>query len=328
MSFLIQNKVVIAVSSSAVFNMSEAQGVYDESGLDAYRAFQRSRLDLPFKKGVAFPFVRRLLSLNALYPVQQPVEVVVLSKNDPDTGRRFFRSCQHYNLAIQRGAFLSGSSPHPYIESFNASLFLSADKQDVHAAIKAGLPAGMVLPTEAEDDDTETELRVAFDFDGVIADDEAEKVFQATQDVDCFNREETKRASHPHNPGPLQKLITNISFLQRLEAEKSADHPRPTIRVAIITARGAPSNERFVTTLNAWNIKVDETFFLGGIEKKRVLDILKPHIFFDDQLKHLESASRTVPSVHIPFGIANGCVAAVAESRQVTLAFSGAPAVL
>ena len=298
MSFLIEEKIVIAVSSSAVFEMSEAQSVYDQQGLEAYRSYQRQHLDTPFAKGVAFPFVRRLLQLNELHPA--PVEVVVLSKNDPDTGRRFFRSCQHYGLAICRGAFLTGASPHPYLEAFNACLFLSANKEDVSAAIGAGLPAGLVLPGMVEDDDTDTELRVAFDFDGVIADDEAEQVYQKNKSLAEFHASETERAALPHNPGPLQKLISKISRLQRMPSENGGG----LLRVAIVTARGAPANERVVTTLNAWNIKVDETFFLGGIEKRRFLEVFKPHLFFDDQLVHLASAH--VPSVHIPFGVTNG----------------------
>ncbi len=307
MPFPIEQKLVLAVSSSAVFDMTEAQRVYDEEGIEAYRTYQRTRLAEPFQKGVAFPFIRRLLRLNQHFPEQQPVEVVVLSKNDSDTGRRFFRSCQHYKLDITRGAFLTGRSPHSYLASFNASLFLSASEADVKAAIQVGLPAGLVLPCATQEDESDQELRVAFDFDGVLADDEAERVYQAKHDLAEFNALETRQAAVPHNPGPLQRLITNLSALQKLAQTQPGLTPAgtPLIRVAVITARGAPSNERFVTTLNAWNIKVDETFFMGGIEKARVLEILKPHLFFDDQLKHLAAAAHLVPSVHIPFGVAN-----------------------
>jgi 5'-nucleotidase len=307
MAYPIEKKLVIAVSSSAVFDMDEANSVFVSQGEDAYRRFQRENIDIPFAKGVAFPFVKRLLNLNDRYPKVQPVEVVVLSRNDPDTGQRFFKSCETYELSISRGAFLTGKAPHSYINSFNASLFLSANKADVEAAVAVGLPAGLVLPTEAKDEDSDGELRVAFDFDGVLADDEAEKVFQESNDLELFHQNEVKHAHEPHNPGPLQKLITKISYLQKLEAKNAREIPgyKSALRIAIVTARNAPSHERFVTTLNAWEIRADETFFLGGIEKKRVLDVLKPHIFFDDQLKHLESASKTVPSVHIPFGVTN-----------------------
>lgn len=307
MPYPIEKKLVVAVSSSAVFDMRAADQVFSTQGEEAYRTYQQARLEEPFSKGVAYPFVRRLLNLNQLYPKEQPVEVVVLSKNDPDTGRRFFRSCKHYELNITRGAFLTGKSPHSYIGAFNASIFLTASERDVQAAVADGWPAGLVLPSEATDDEEENELRIAFDFDGVLADDEAEKVFQETKDLALFHQAEWKKADVPHSPGPLKNLISKIALFQRLEAEKAKKNSayKAALRIAIVTARNAPSNERFVTTLNSWGISADETFFLGGIEKKRILDVLKPHIFFDDQLAHLTPAARTVPSVHIPFGIVN-----------------------
>ena len=305
MAYPIENKLVIAVSSSAVFDMIDANKVFDKKGEDAYRKYQTAHLNKPFKQGVAFPFVKRLLRLNELYPNEQPIEVVVLSRNDPDSGRRFYRSCQHYKLNITRGAFLSGKEPYSYVSAFNASLFLSATPKDVIAAVGKKLPAGLVLPTSAKDDN-DAELRIAFDFDGVLADDEAETVFRK-HNLSKFQTSELKKASKPHNPGPLKDLITKISALQALEQAKARKDItyKPAIRIAIITARNAPANERLVTTLNKWDIMAAETFFMGGIEKKRVLDVLKPHIFFDDQIGHLKLASANVPSVHVPFGIAN-----------------------
>jgi hypothetical protein len=218
MAYPIEKKLVVAVSSSAVFDMAAADAVFRKDGEDAYRKYQLDHLDEAFAKGVAFPFVKRLLGINKRYAEEQPVEVIVLSRNDPDSGRRFFRSCQHYGLGITRGAFLTGKSPFPYIPAFNASLFLSAHDDDVRNAIAAGMPAGLVLPTTASDDETDTELRVAFDFDGVLADDEAETVFHETQDVKEFQRTELSKAATPHNPGPLKDLITKLSFFQKLEA--------------------------------------------------------------------------------------------------------------
>jgi len=307
MPYPIESKLVIAVSSSALFDMLEANDVFVAKGEDAYRAYQLEHLEKPFERGVAYPFIKRLLRLNTIYPKEQPIEIVVLSKNDPETGRRFFRSCQHYEMDITRGAFVTGKSPHPYITSFNASLFLSSNKQDVDLAVQKNLPAGLVRPTVANDEDESTELRIAFDFDGVIADDQSEKVFQESKSLDLYHESEMKRLLEPHNPGPLKDLITKISFFQKLELKKQKQDKNyaPALRIAIVTARNAPSNERFVTTLKQWNITADETFFLGGIEKKRVLDVLKPHIFFDDQMNHLQPACSTVPSVHIPFGTMN-----------------------
>ncbi len=321
MAYPIDKKLVIAVSSSAVFNMVEANNVFETEGEEAYREYQLTHIDNPFAPGVAFPFIRRLLYLNELYPAEVPVEVVVLSRNDPDSGRRFFRSCQHHRLNITRGTFLSGKPPFEYIPAFNASLFLSATNRDVVEAVKAGHPAGQVLPTQASDDENDKELRIAFDFDGVVCDDEAEKVFRQSS-LESFQRSEMLNAATPHNPGPLKDLITKISFFQKLEAKKAKASPgyKPALRIAIVTARNAPAHERLVTTLNAWQITAAETFLLGGIEKKRVLDILKPHIFFDDQMGHLTAAASTVPSVHIPFGIANratSLVSALAKSSPV-----------
>jgi 5'-nucleotidase len=248
-----------------------------------------------------------LLRLNELYPEQQPVEVVVLSRSDPASGRRFFRSCKEHGLNITRGSFLSGRSPHPYINSFNASILLSANERDVIDAIRAGLPAGLVLPSKAEDDGADHELRIAFDFDGVLADDEAETVYRQSNDLDLFAQHEVQKAELPHNPGPLKDLFTRIGFFQKLETKRATEQSGyvPAVRIAIVTARNAPANERVITTLESWGMSATEIFFMGGIEKKRVLDVFSPHIFFDDQLTHLTPAAETIPSVFVPFGVAN-----------------------
>lgn len=307
MPYPIEKKLVVAVSSRAVFHLEEANEIFDTKGTEAYRQYQMDRLDVPLEKGVAFPFVSRLLRLNELYPKQIPVEVVVLSRSSADAGQRFFRSCKHYELDISRGAFLSGQSPYPYIEAFNASIFLSAHRPDVVNAVRAGLPAGLIMPTSAVDDETDHELRIAFDFDGVLADDKSEKVYQEHKNLDLFHQHEAENVNLPHEPGPLKDLFTKIGFFQKLEAQREATQPgyKPALRVAIVTARNAPSNERVVTTLNSWGMNAAELFLMGGIEKKRVLEVLKPHIFFDDQISHLEPASQAVPSILIPFGITN-----------------------
>ena len=202
---------------------------------------------------------------------------------------------------------MAGKSPYPYINAFNAALFLSATEPDVKAAVLQGLPAGLVLPTKAKDQEDDGELRIAFDFDGVVADDEAEAVYRKTKDIGAFYRTELQKAAQPHNAGPLKDLITKIAFIQKLEAKKAKETPgyRPALRIAIVTARDAPANERMVTTLNAWGLTAIEAFFLGGIEKKRILDVFAPHIFFDDQLENLRIAAASVPSVHVPFGVVN-----------------------
>jgi 5'-nucleotidase len=201
----IERKLVIAVSSRAVFDLEEANSVFDQKGVEAYRAYQRERLNQPLAKGVAFPFVKRLLALNDLYPTQQPVEVIVLSRNSPDTGRRFFRSCKEFSLDISRGAFVSGQDPYPFVRAFNAAVFLSANADDVVSATKAGLPAGLVLPGATEDDEGDHEFRIAFDFDGVLADDQAEMIYGDGR-LDLFHQHEVERSAIPHDAGPLRKV--------------------------------------------------------------------------------------------------------------------------
>jgi 5'-nucleotidase len=306
MPYPIENKLVIAVASSALFDLTESDAVYRREGVDVYRKHQEKNIDKTLNKGVAFPFIRRFLNLNNALPDQEPVEVILLSRNSPETGMRVFRSIQKYGLNISRAAFFSGTSPYEYIPAYNASLFLSANEEDVEKAIRAGYPAGRVIDTRITDDENDHELRIAFDFDGVIAGDEAETIYKVSKDLDQFHALETQLSLIPHNPGPLQDLFRKISFLQELESKKSVEDPayQRLLKIAIVTARSAPAHERMINTLKSWGISVDEAFFLGGIEKKRVLEIMKPHIFFDDQIVHLEHIDK-IPLVHIPFGIAN-----------------------
>lgn len=318
----IHRKLVIGVASSALFDLSESNAVFVERGEDEYRKYQREKRNDTLGKGVAFPFIRRFLNINAAYPDRMPVEVVLLSRNDPDTGQRVFNTIQRYHLDISRAGFLSGKSPHKYIPAFNVSLFLSANEGDVRRAIEAGYPAGTVIPSEVDnDDENDHELRVAFDFDGVIADDEAEAVYKRNENLAEFLEHETSKAQIPHKPGPLADLFRKLSFLQKIEAtrEKKEDGYQRILRTAIVTARNAPTNERVVTTLNEWGVTPDETFFLGGMEKHHVLKIMKPHMFFDDQLRHITSVAGSIPSVHVPFGIRNAASINAIQSMFVSL---------
>ncbi len=305
MMYPIEQKLVIGVASSALFDLTESHQVYLEKGEEEYRKHQKEHINDILPKGVAFPFLRRFLEINKIYQAEKPVEVVLLSRNDPDTGQRVFNSIRSYGLDISRAGFLSGKSPHKYIPAFNVSLFLSANEKDVRQAIEAGYPAGTVIPTEFADDEEDQELRVAFDFDGVIADDESERVFQENESLDMFQNHEAARGDIPHNLGPLGGLLQKLSFLQKMEKEreKKDQNYQRIIRTAVVTARNAPAHQRVITSLNNWGIIPDETFFLGGIEKHRILEVMKPHIFFDDQMRHITGVN--VPSVHVPFGIRN-----------------------
>ena len=308
MAFQIEQKLVIGVASSALFDLSESHQVYLEEGPDAYRGYQERHLDVILGKGVAFPFIRRFLNINKCLPRQSPVEVVLFSRNSPETGLRVMRSIAHYGLDISRAAFMNGKSPYAYLPAFNASLFLSANEEDVKSAIAVDYPAGLVLPSRIADDEDDLELRVAFDFDGVLADDESETVVKRNNDLDEFHAHERLHVARPHPPGPLADLFRKLAMMQRLEDRAQRRDPgyRKIVRIAIITARNAPSHERVVTTLKSWGVSADETFFLGGMEKARVLSVFRPHIFFDDQLTHLKAApGGTIPMVHVPFGIAN-----------------------
>ena len=306
MPYPIDEKFVIAIASSALFDLSESDKVYKTQGIDAYREYQEKHIDDTLEKGVAFPFIRRFLSLNDAFPEQQPVEVVLLSRNSPETGMRVFRSIKKYGLNISRAGFFSGNSPYEFLPAFNTSLFLSANEEDVENAINAGFPAGRVIKTRISDDLNDKQLKIAFDFDGVIADDEAEKVYKETNDIDFFHNSEEELSKVPLNPGPLQDMFKKISAFQQLENEKILQDPsyQRMLNIAIVTARSDPAHERMINTLKSWGVTVDQTFFLGGIEKKRILEIMKPHIYFDDQTSHFEHIDQ-IPLVHIPFGIAN-----------------------
>jgi 5'-nucleotidase len=310
MPFPIEQKLVIGVASSALFDLSESHQVYLEQGPEAYRHYQEQQRDVVLERGVAFSFIRRFLSINKCFPQQTPVEVVLFSRNSPETGLRVMHSIAHYGLDISRAAFMNGKSPYAYLPAFNASLFLSANEEDVKSAIAVNYPAGLVLPSRIADSEDldDVELRVAFDFDGVLADDESETVFKRNNDLDEFHAHERLHVARPHQPGPLADLFQKLAMMQQLEREAERDDPdyRRIVRIAIITARSAPSHERVVTTLKSWGVSADETFFLGGMEKARVLSVFKPHIFFDDQLSHLRAGpGGAIPMVHVPFGIAN-----------------------
>jgi len=307
MPYPIEHKLVIGIASSALFDLSASHQVYLEQGPEAYRSYQEAHLGTVLDKGVAFPFIRRFLSINQAHPQAAPVEVVLFSRNSPETGLRVMHSIAHYGLDISRACFLTGESPYRYLPAFNTSLFLSANEEDVRRALDAHHPAGLVLPSRTEDDEADGELRIAFDFDGVIADDESETIFKRNNNVDEFHAHETERVAIPHQPGPLADLFRKLSVMQQLEEDAQRADPayKKILRIAIITARSAPSHERVVTTLKSWGVSANETFFLGGMEKARVLSVFRPHMFFDDQLSHLQSPAGNIPMVHIPFGIAN-----------------------
>ena len=301
-------QLVVAVSSRALFDLEMEHRLFEEAGIEAYRKYQTEHKDDPLKPGVAYPFVRRLLMLNKIYGPES-FKVIVISRNSPETGQRFFSSCRYYNLPIKAGAFTSGQSTFPYLSAYGASLFLSANKENVIRAIHQGQPTGLVLPTDLsqQEADSENELRIAFDFDGVIVDDESEKTYKK-EGLAGFERFEQRLKTTPHSPGPLHQLFKKLARFQELDEKLGQGNPyyKPNIRVAIVTARGAPSEQRLITTLRSFGMRAAELFLLDGMSKAGVLEAFRPHIFFDDQIRHLEGTKQIVPSVLIPFGVRNG----------------------
>ena len=318
MPYSIEDTFVVAVASSALFDLTESDGVFREQGVEPYRRYQRAYANVVLLPGVAFPFIRRLLNLNLSVEGEHLVEVVLLSRNDPDTGLRVFKSIAHYRLGITRAAFVSGRDPHPYMDAFNASLLLSANRDDVKRAVMKGLPAGQVFKTDFIDDEREHELRIAFDFDGVVADDAAEEVYQK-DGLEVLTATEKAQAQEALRAGPLKRFLQQIAEVQQREIarQKRDTNYRPQIRTAIMTARNAPAHERVVITLRDWGIQVDEAYFLGGMDKGRILKEFRPHMFFDDQLVHIEKVAGAVSSVHVPFAVTNRLKSDDEDERMV-----------
>jgi 5'-nucleotidase len=297
MPYSVEGKLVVAISSRALFDFEDENRVFERDGEGAYIALQFARLDVPARQGVAFALVKKLLAFNT--PQAQRVEVVILSKNDPVSGLRVFRSAAGAGLPLERGVFTRGRSPYRYLDSLKANLFLSANENDVMSALEAKCPAARVYPETAQAASRHAnEVRIAFDGDAVLFSDEAELVYQR-DGLEAFTRHETARALQPLPPGPFKPLL---EALHRLQSEK--DLPI-ALRTALVTARSAPAHERAVRTLMEWNIAVDEAMFLGGLDKGAFLKAFEPDFYFDDQRRHVDSALLHVAAGHVPFGVAN-----------------------
>ena len=293
----LQGRLVVAISARALFDFEEENRLFEASDDRAYMQLQLQRLDQPARPGVAFSLVNKLLAFNTEGAPR--VEVVILSRNDPVSGMRVFRSCQHYGLPVERGVFTRGESPWRYLRPLAANLFLSAHEADVRQALAAGVPAARVLPQGARASAAHTnEVRIAFDGDAVLFSDQAERVYQA-QGLPAFQRHEVDRSGEPLPAGPFKPL------LQALHALQQAGGARMRVRTALVTARSAPAHERAIRTLMAWNIDVDQAMFLGGLPKGEFLREFEPDFFFDDQTGHVEHAAGHVPSGHVAAGVSN-----------------------
>ncbi|MGI0116360.1 5'-nucleotidase [Zooshikella sp. RANM57] len=293
-------KLVIAVSSRALFDLDEGHRIFLEDGLDAYSEYQIAHENEILAPGQAFPLVKKLLSINQQLPGAPRVEVILLSRNSADTGLRVFNSISHYQLPIERAAFCGGRSPYRYVSAFGCHLFLSTHAEDVSSALQAGYAAATILPTPRKTQQAEEgELCFAFDGDAVIFSDEAERIYKSSG-LAAFSASEKAAANEPLSGGPFKAFLSALHNLQQQFPVNECP-----IRTALVTARSAPAHERVIKTLREWNIRIDESLFLGGLTKAAFLKAFHADVFFDDQTVHCESASEHVTTGHVPHGIAN-----------------------
>ena len=294
----LQDKLVIAISSRALFNLDESHRVYQNEGLEAYSEYQIAREEEPLEPGEAFPLVHKLLRINEMLGGEPQVEVVLLSRNSADTGLRVFNSIQHYRLAISRAAFCGGESPWHYVRAFGCKLFLSTEADDVRYALDSGVAAATLVSSKGGASNSEL-LRFAFDGDAVLFSDEAERVYKS-EGLEAFAASERAAARQPLGGGPFKPFLAALHRLQ--QAFPATEAP---IRTALVTARSAPAHERVIRTLRAWNIRIDESIFLGGLDKTEFLRAYQADVFFDDQQTHCASAGPHIATGHVPHGVAN-----------------------
>jgi 5'-nucleotidase len=291
-------KLVIAISSTALFNMRDSHEIYQQQGVAAYAEYQRQHEDDILEPGEAFPLASKLLRINEKLGGEPKVEIILLSRNSADTGLRVFNSIEHHGLKITRAAFSGGDSPYRYVSAFACHLFLSTNAGDVRSALDNGMAAATLLPSQGATKASD-ELRFAFDGDAVLFSDASERIFKE-QGLDAFTENEKNSARKPMDAGPFKSFL---EALQGLQAEfPSGECP---IRTALVTARAAPAHERVVRTLRDWNVRIDESLFLGGLSKGDFLKSFGADVFFDDQQVHCTSASEYVATGHVPHGVAN-----------------------
>jgi 5'-nucleotidase len=288
--------LVIGISSRALFDLGAEDEIYQSQGLDAYERHQLDNEHVLLKPGAGFPLVKAILRMNALVPGKRKTEVLIMSRNSAETSLRIFNSIDHHKLDITRAALTGGAPLAPYLKAFSVDLFLSLYEDDVQAAVDAGVAAALLYAKP--DNPTQDEIgqiRIAFDGDAVLFSEEAERVYE-TEGLDAFVEHEKKNAKRPLPEGPFAKLLKTLSHLQ--SEYKGSDKP---IRTALVTARNSPAHERVIRTLRALGVDLDETFFLGGMDKSEVLKAFRPHMYFDDQRVHCDRAAKLVPTGRVPW---------------------------
>lgn len=295
MGYDFKNKLVVAVSSRALFDLEEENKIFEERGLDEYYAYQMQNENSPLEKGTGYRLVENLLKINNYFTKdEKQVEVIILSKNNAATSLRITNAINDYGLPIERSGWTSGNNLSTYLEAFNVDLFLSANERDVTDAIVNGAAAAKILPTSKQNTASLGEqVRIAFDGDAVLFSPESELIYKQ-HGLEAFIEHEKANKDNPLSYGPFAKLLHTLSTIQ----SKFKDSVSP-IRTALVTARGAPTHERVIKTLNVWGVRIDEAFFLGGSEKSQVLKAFGADIFFDDQDVHLELSSSVVPSAKV-----------------------------
>lgn len=293
----LDNLLVVGISSRALFDLEAEEAIFRTQGLDAYRKHQIAHENEILKLGAGFALVRALLRLNVLVHNQRFVEVVIMSRNSSETSMRIFNSIRHYDLDITRAVLSGGASLAPYLRAFNVSLFLSLHEDDVQAAINSGVASALLYQKPENTFEEVDQIRIAFDGDAVIFSDESERIYQE-QGIEAFESHERENALKPLPEGPFARLLKALSYIQN--NFKSADGRSAPIRTALVTARSSPAHERVIRTLRAWDVAIDETFFMGGVAKSEVLAAFKPHIFFDDQLAHCDRAAPLVQTGRVP----------------------------
>ena len=293
-----KSKLVIGISSRALFDLDDSHKIFEKEGVDAYKEHQMLNEDKILNPGNAFGLVKKILDINNLYDSKDRVEVILLSRNSADTGLRVFNSIEAHNLDITRAVFCGGESPHKYVKDFNIDLFLSSSDEDVRMAIESNVASATIISGNSNFKEDSHLLKIAFDGDAVIFSDESEKVFHE-KGMNAFIKNEIK-GDNTLEPGPMKPFLMELNRLQREFSLE--DCP---IRTALVTARSAPTHKRVIKTLREWGVRIDESLFLGGMSKEDFLKSFQADIFFDDQLKNIVDASGKITSAHVPYGVKN-----------------------
>lgn len=297
MSIDLSEILVVGVSTRALFNLEIENDIFQNQGIAAFRKYQLDNEEEILEPGTAFYLVKSLLELNKIAN-KKIVEVVIMSRNSPETGFRVLNSIDNHQLEITRVAFTGGEPLSPYIEAYDIDLFLSKDSAEVQRVIDSRKSAAAYLyapPTDFNPKDPR--VKIAFDADAVLFSEESEYRYK-TEGIDSFQQFEKENENEPMNEGPFAKLLIKLSKIQEHLPMQIEYSP---LRLAIVTARNAPSHKRVIKTLRKWGVYVDEVYFLGGLAKDKILEAFGAHIFFDDQDTHLQSTSLVVPSGKVPY---------------------------